>query len=274
MLNEISVCVNDIERHPLALIAACKFAEQYSGRVTAVYIKPDVSGMAEHQELTSPDAIQNAILEVNEQENKVRKCFESLTADFDVSKVWRSIAESLHPIQQIICSDVIFANQTDPEKTVVSPDSLIYRLILETKRPVIMIPHGWDADQFGSNILLGWNDSPEAMRAVSDALPLLQAASKVMVLDILDGRMQREEYEGLNHIQEYLSHKKVENQLIIENADEPDEVPEVFGRYIKSGEFDLAVIGGYGHSRAGEIVMGGVTNHLIQESSIPILFAH
>ncbi|MFT6408063.1 MAG: nucleotide-binding universal stress UspA family protein [Arenicella sp.] len=274
MLKEISVCVNDIEQHPLALVAACKFAQRYAGRVTATYLKIDIANMISGLQSVSPEVKDKAIVEINEQHDRTKKMFESLTQKFDIPIVWRSISGSLNPVNQLICSDIIFVNQIEVEAQAVSKDSLIYRLILETKRPILMIPHCWDSDNFGNKTLLGWDNSPEAMRAVSAALPLLQESSKVEVLDILDGRIQRDKYEGLNHIEEYLSRNSVLGKVIFDDADQPSKVPGVLAKHCNSGEFDLLVIGAYGHTKDGKLVMEGATNQLIFDANIPVLFSH
>lgn len=274
MLKEISVSVNDIEHHPLALVSACKFAIQHGGRVTASYFKPELSNMIRSLGTDSAEVIEQAILGVDERHDRTRKHFETLTDTFDVPKVWRSVSGTLNPIKQMICTDVIFVNQITDEEHAVTKNSLISRLILETKRPVIMIPDCWTSEHFGRQILLGWDNSPEAMRAVQGALPLLEKSTYLRILDILDGRIQGDEYTGLKHIEEYLTHKKVVGQLIFDDADQLNKVPRLLANHSNSGEFDLLVVGAYGHTKEGEIVMDGVTNHLISNSEIPVLFSH
>jgi hypothetical protein len=275
MYNEICVCVNDIHLHPEAIVAACKFADRFNGRVTAVYIRPDVAEIIRWQGASPIDLATQMLADVDKQEQKAKDEFAALSKAYEIVKTWRTIPSSEEPHRHMLCCDLIFAAQ--PNKThqqYPNNQSFINRLILQTKRPVLMIPNGWDQDSFGLNVLLGWNSSAEAMRAASDALPLLELSSSVTVLDILISRLFTKESSSLYYIQDYLSNKKIKNQLLIDNCAHNSEIPKQLIRRCKSEDIDLVVVGGYGHSRVKEVIMGGMTDYLIKHADVPVFFSH
>jgi nucleotide-binding universal stress UspA family protein len=144
-------------------------------------------------------------------------------------------------------------------------------LVMRAGIPVLTIPTDLPA-LATNNIVVAWKNTPEARRAVSDALPLLKAAKRVTVLrvcrpgeDLADnglddvaGRLKR---HGVNVATEALEHH---------DGDFADAV-SVFA---ERGLFDLIVAGAYGQSRMREWALGGVTEGLLDRSTLPVLFSH
>lgn len=127
----------------------------------------------------------------------------------------------------MLCSDLIFVTQPEKDHTQYpNNQSFINNLILQTKRPVLMVQRGWNQDSFGSKILLGWNTSDEAMRAASDALPFMETCESVVVLDILTSRLFKQESASLYYIRDYLDNKKINNELLIDDCSKKSDIPK------------------------------------------------
>jgi nucleotide-binding universal stress UspA family protein len=121
-------------------------------------------------------------------------------------------------------------------------------------------------------IVIAWKNTREARRAVSDALPLLRRAQNVCVVSIsapsdaaasassVDDVLQRLARHGVRASHEALSTRH-------------DPARELL-RFAVSRKDDLIVTGGFGHSRAGEWLLGGMTQSLLEQSTLPILFSH
>lgn len=147
-------------------------------------------------------------------------------------------------------------------------------LILQTGRPVLVSPPGMPRLK-AANILIAWKDTREARRAVSDALPLLQRAQTVALVEICDNAdATRAATERLSDVAKYLLRHGITARPSV-GVDELDRTAahhllEVASRH----EADLIVAGGYGHSRLQEWVFGGVTQALLSQTERAVLFSH
>jgi nucleotide-binding universal stress UspA family protein len=138
--------------------------------------------------------------------------------------------------------------------------------IIASGRPALVLPHRGALPSAIDTVVVGWRASREAGRALTAALPLLQAAKRVQVLgggvDLAGGQLQA-----------YLASHGV--RAGFEEFEPPD--PAAGERLLaRAGELgaDLLVMGCYGHSRAREWVLGGATRHVLRAMHLPVLMAH
>lgn len=275
MINDVSVCINNIKTHPNTVIAACKFAEFHKAKLTAIYIKLDSVEIARWSSSSLIDDQNKMLTDQQIKEEKAFALCKSLTNSFTCEKIWRTLNQSGNPIKQMLCTDIIFVDQpTNDPLTYYDDNSFISHLVLQTKRPIIMIPTGWDKDKFGTKILLGWNKSAEAMRAACDAVPIMQMGKSIEILDIVKNTLLHAEPEASPDINEYLLRKGVKSNLIVKGVRRNDDESEILVNYATDNNFDMIIVGGYGHSRLREIVMGGMTKYLIKNAPVPVLFSH
>lgn len=150
-------------------------------------------------------------------------------------------------------------------------DPALEAALLGTGRPVLLVPPVTRSDLAVSNILVAWNDSPEAARAVSAALPLLKTAAKVTVFTATEGKVDAAAAEALVG---YLKQHGVQASAVRENHGKSSAVEDVLLAAAKKGKADMIVMGAYTHSRIRELVFGGVTRHMLSHAPIPIFMAH
>lgn len=133
-------------------------------------------------------------------------------------------------------------------------------LVLKAGRPVLVAGSGvarLDLD----HVLVGWNDSREARRAVQDALPLLRMAGKVTVAEVADADAMSEADARVKDVVEWLTAHDIAAEARVERGgDEDAAVLSELARELKAG---LLVAGAYGHTRLREWVLGGVTRDLL-----------
>ena len=138
--------------------------------------------------------------------------------------------------------------------------------LLETGRPVIVVPPK-SHRCIASRITLGWNASAEAARAISRALPCLTSAEAVTVL------ASRKRAGSAEELVEYLAWHNVRAEVKIFDLGSRSAGETLLdeSRKLKA---DLLVIGGYSHTRARELLFGGVTTHVLEAADIPVFMTH
>ncbi len=117
-------------------------------------------------------------------------------------------------------------------------------------------------------VVVAWNGSREAARAVAEALPILKLASQAVVVGITEG----EEPSRKSDIARHLSRHGV--PVVLGDVDDaPDGIGAALLGEVSRLDADLLVMGGYGHSRLRELVLGGATRFVLVNSTVPVLMA-
>ncbi|MFP9230943.1 universal stress protein [Pectobacterium cacticida] len=149
----------------------------------------------------------------------------------------------------------------------------IERLLLSSGAPVLVVPEDWKKDSVGERIVLGWNGSHQARRAISDAMPFIANASYVSVVVVNAERYQERfgEDPGAD-ITHYLARHGAKAELTRLTANPGDEVT-VIHQHASDVDADMLVIGAYSRARIGQILFGGVTQSLVTNPMMPVLLA-
>ncbi len=174
------------------------------------------------------------------------------------------------------CADLVVAGQDDPT----DPESFIAdhfpeTLVMSAGRPVLFIPYTGTFATLGTNVMVAWNGSREAVRAVHDALPLLQRAAKttIVTLNGQKGELRGNRIPGAD-IALVLARHGVEAEVAdLDGVDDVSLGEMLLSRASQLGA-DLVVMGAYGHTRWQELVMGGVTRSMLQSTTVPVLMSH
>lgn len=169
-------------------------------------------------------------------------------------------------------ADLLVIGQTDPDRSNPLDQPEPDELIVGGGRPVLMVPHSYRPDgPVGRHVLLAWNGSREAARAVSDAMPLLVGATKVSILSVNPpGLVDRD--PGADIALHLSRHGvKAEAAHILDHELDPSDV--LLNRAVDLG-CDVMVMGGYGTPRLREMVLGGVTRDILRHMTLPVLMSH
>lgn len=137
--------------------------------------------------------------------------------------------------------------------------------------PILILPRGGGAPD-PKKIAIGWNGTPEAMRAIRAALPLIADADAVEVI-VVDPSVRGAEEAGPGaSVATYLARHGAKVEVTIAARVSGSIGETLLGRASEWGA-DLLVMGGYGHSRLRERVLGGVTRDILHEAKLPVLMA-
>jgi len=121
-------------------------------------------------------------------------------------------------------------------------------------------------------VLVAWNGSREATRAVHDALPLLRRAEKVTVLSIDPDEDAEPRLPGADVSLHLARHGVTAQAATIAGTDVA--VGDLLLSYAADHDIDLIVMGAYGHTRLREVVLGGATRTLLRHMTVPVLMSH
>ncbi len=174
---------------------------------------------------------------------------------------------------QARCSDLIVIGQTDPDEPAASLSDFPAYIVLNAGRPTLIIPHSGQFTGIGKRILIAWDGSRAATRALTDAIPLLQRADLVQlaVFNQAVAGSAPGPASGTD-IALYLARHGVKLELL------PDRASSDIGNALLSLAADLStdmiVMGAYGHSRFREIMLGGVTRTILGAMTVPVLMSH
>jgi nucleotide-binding universal stress UspA family protein len=170
--------------------------------------------------------------------------------------------------------DLVVVGQTDPDE--LSPNvisDLPEYVMLNCARPVLIVPYAGKFQQVGNNVLIAWDGSIEATRAVTHAIPLLQHAANVSVVlfNAVAGSAEHGEQPGAD-IALYLARYGVKVDVQEQRTD--IDIGNALLSLAADNNNDLIVMGGYGHTRLREVLLGGVTLTVLKTMTAPVLMAH
>jgi nucleotide-binding universal stress UspA family protein len=166
--------------------------------------------------------------------------------------------------------DLSVLAQAEPDGDV-SETLAIEAALFNSGRPVLVVPYVQSTGLKLDRVMVCWDGSRNAARAVGDAMPLLRRAGAVEVVTI-ESRERRNELAGAKIAEHLARHGlKVELKPIVA----PDvDVANTILSHAADNAADLIVMGGYGHSRLREFVLGGATEGMLKSMTVPTLMAH
>ena len=170
------------------------------------------------------------------------------------------------------CSDLVILSQQDPNSG--GTDTFASTVILSCGRPTLVVPYIGAPADFGERVLIAWDGGREATRAVADAMPLLARARKVDVIAV--------DNDNDDDVPERLSAARLSAWLaahgVRADIDRQESGDVGIGEWLLSRVADLSadllVMGGYGHPRMRELVLGGVTRTMLRSMTVPVLMSH
>lgn len=170
-------------------------------------------------------------------------------------------------------SDLVVIGQTDLDQRApaVAPDFPEF-VLMHAGRPVLIIPRRRRIENFGKSVLIGWNASQEATRAVTDSLPILRRADVVRVAVFNpDSESEVHGDQAGADIALFLARHGVKVEVL--PPQQADKVGSALLALADAHAVDLLVMGGYGHTRFREFLLGGVTRTVLAEMRIPVLMS-
>jgi nucleotide-binding universal stress UspA family protein len=197
----------------------------------------------------------------------------SLSLNVDVATIDGTIggiAEQVGVLARLY--DITVVSQPDPDR--MGSDEVVAESVLfDSGRALLLVPLNQQKPFAAKRILVAWDGSRTAARAVAEARGLIARADLVEAVIVKTSRGKARELDGAD-IAEHLSRigKSVELRRLETGTGE--RVVDVLLKEVAARDIDLVVMGGYGHSRLREFVLGGVTRDILERMTVPVLMAH
>jgi nucleotide-binding universal stress UspA family protein len=278
-LRDILVHLDDGRGHETRLRVACELARRQNAHLTGMFVVEPVSVAA----LAAPpgaDFAQVEVLQAIQEKHRAARsavgtslagAFRRACDSAGISSAWR-VAEG-HAADLVTAQtryvDLAILGQRDPDTPAVG-GPVAEAAMLGSGRPVLVIPYVGECPTIGQRVMVAWTASREAARAVNDAIPLLRDAEMVMVLTV---NLAEEADTPGTDIAQHLARHGIKAEASYTVAEDVAVGEILLSRAADFGS-DLIVMGGYGHSRLRELVLGGATRMLLGHMTVPVLLSH
>jgi len=270
-LKDIAVFVDPTPEGDDWLRLAASIAKAHKARLTGIYVVGDPRPF--HNYIRGHYAIQSMIegWVVSQQRKAVHngKRFADVLRRYKIQTnfrvVWSDSDTNRRIILNSLLADVVVIGQKAPHGLPNSwrPEHLLSACGV----PLLVAPSGWQDKTVAGRIIIAWNASKEARRAIADAMPLPVAAQSVTVL-VVDQSDDQLSIDVVLHLARHGVRAKIEH---IVSGGAP--VAEVILFEASKHDANLVVIGAFSHARSTRVIFGGVTQTILKQATIPVLMS-
>lgn len=170
-------------------------------------------------------------------------------------------------------SDLVVLGRPYGESRGAEAEPIVEAALFEGQAPVLVVPDEGEPLIAPKSIMVAWNQSVEAIRAIRCSLPFLKSADlvRIVVIDPPTHGPERSDPGGM--LSQMLARHGVTCEIDVLSKT-MTRVSDVLNRHAVDTESELIVMGAYGHSRFREAILGGATRNMLEQARIPVLMAH
>jgi nucleotide-binding universal stress UspA family protein len=270
--------VGEPDAAAIAAIDKCvAVAGDLGARVTALAVEEDI--LIRPKVMISDDLDNTAAVEAVRSVSDAHgllKAFDNAATRFGVrnEQALSRLAVADIPGNLAVCARLkdlsLVLVKTDDDRS----ERIVERLIFESGRPILMCPKEFASELpvAFDDIVIAWDHTAPAARAVADALPILQSAANVRIITATDDKTTAELVSGAA-LASHLAEHGIKATFETVNID-GSSVGKVIEAYVKANTINLLVMGAYRHSRLNEIIWGGATKTVIARPPCWVLMSH
>jgi nucleotide-binding universal stress UspA family protein len=254
---------------------AVTFAERFGSALTGAYLMPPLIPSAVAVGDVLPELIVEQEKLAQADAEKARRAFLDHATRKGLRAEWHTLRGPVVSRARHFArlADIAIVGQVDPdlpeEAVVLRPEELV----LGSGRPAIVVPYVGGPHDFGRRVVVAWNGSREAARAVGDAMPLLREAQSVWVVSINAERETEGQPGPAAELMRHLADHGIKAEPQVLRSDDVSASDMLLSRIADLGA-DSLVMGCFGHSRLREIVLGGMTRDVLRHATVPVLLSH
>ncbi len=277
-LKDILVHIDSSTHLPTRLEAAMSLARTHGAHLIGAH----VISAPEIPEFVRPH-LSDALLErqhagLLEHARELRKTFEAACAEAGVSHEWRLSEGNLVDclVRQFRYVDLGVLSQRDThEEPQVGSREVPDRVVLAAGRPALVVPTDGAHKPIGRSVVVAWDASRLATRALNDAMPILVEAEKVIVLVVNTNGQEHAKAGAVTgaNISAHLNRRGIpaEPKQVFDNG---HHIGQMVLAEVERNDGDLVVMGAWGHQRWREMVLGGLTRFMMRHMTVPVLMSH
>jgi nucleotide-binding universal stress UspA family protein len=265
-MKNVLLLVHDDKEQEARLRVALDVTRALSGHLTCVdvftppIIVSDYTGVAEMAVLAEASKHEGEIL------TALRDRLQKEDVSWDVLETCGDAGAEISNVAGLADLVVVTSHTDDPHG--LNARRVAAELAAKSNRAVLAVPPGCDRLDVGGRVLIAWDGSPESADALRSALPLLQLAQDVTILEVA----RSEDHAPFEDAAAYLSRHGVHAGVVETITDRP--IPDAILAHARAIGASYIVMGAFGHGRLVETVFGGVSHDMLQKSEFPLLLAH
>ena len=278
--------IRESDTHAELMETGALAARRFNAHLDVLYVKPNPDDMLPYATLGLSSKMKESVREsaarsASEQAERLKAEFDEICKKHDLpqrrrgetpgepSADWLTESGMRNDLigRMGRLADVVIMPR--PQK-ISPPPSSFEAAVRETGRPVLMVPRKTVQSVLATRVAIGWNNSKEAAQAVAAARPALGESEAVTVL-VTEKRVSRR--PSAEELVTYLRCHGIEATINVLDVRKRS-VGEALLAHAKDINVDLLVVGGYSRNRLRDMVMGGVTRHLLQHADLPVMLVH
>lgn len=282
---DILVHIDDRRNHEARLALAVELARQCGAHLIGIagyqpfpVLEVSTGSAGSYLDVQTIDMLQRQAREsALEAAHASETLFRAAAERAGISHEWRVVEGDIQYLVTLHAryADIAILGQPAPDPA--TPDSILHlpeSVLMGAGRPVLMVPYAGRFDSLARRVLVTWNATREAARALNDAMPLLRTADLVTVMTIVPAGDAEPGCQSPSiDITHHLARHGVKAEATTTVAADIEVGDLILSRAADFGS-DLIVMGGYGHSRLREFVLGGATRSLLHHMTVPVLASH
>jgi nucleotide-binding universal stress UspA family protein len=285
---DILVLCDAGEDNDSRMVTAFSLAKNFGAQVTGVHLTPFPSqgslyppyvanSAAALIDITSKHTnnLKETLEKITSNTNNLKASFEMMASKMNISCDWKDMGNSnIHYIIDIARStDLVIVPQSYSQYGEYEPKRFNDYFTTHLGRPLLVVPDLKKVFNSFKKVIIAWNESKEATRAVHDALPFLEFSENIEVISI--AKNEKEEKKSMircNDLRTHLSHHGLDVEVLL-LARSSKGVGHTLIQHALEYDADLIVMGAYGHSRIKEVILGGTTKYLLDQTKIPLFLS-
>jgi len=257
------------------ILYAARFAARYGASLHCIYARPQPNVSVNYYAPVPPYYPDLLEQDIQEMADAIYAEAERVCERFGVDLHWTCestevVALARHHLK---LADVGIVGQPSGEGRR-HQTSTINSLIIHAIRPIVIVPEGGWNGPIGEKVMIAWDDSQQAARAVNDSLPILYQATDVIdVVSVPTDPTDNVTNVKVDEICSFLDGHGVRVNPFVPKASSVGTGSAILN-LAAVDKADLLVMGAWGHSRAREYLFGGVTRSMLAEARLPLLVSH
>jgi nucleotide-binding universal stress UspA family protein len=266
-LKELLVHLDQTDEAGIRLRLGMDLARRHGSRLTALFV--DEWNIAQPDQRPTPE-LQGAAQTAG---GRLRADLEEFQRGSGTEFEWQYVRDFADAAvkQAALYADLCILGQQGASNCADVDRRFCANVVAAVGVPLLFVPTATHLEAVGRRIVVAWDGSRTAARALTDAMALIESSDQTIVLNI-DSGMHQQSIAGLNRVAERLRRHGTRASAQQIEAREP--IGAVLQTQAQGFGADLIVAGAYGHARAIERIFGGVTRDLLHSMRIPLLLSH